>query len=391
MSNEDGELDGLIAQLIAKINEIAITEHVGHLNRLFTQKKRIYDAIETLPEGSEALTKLLENPDPIVQLDVAWNYTHRQINLEAVSSVLSRLATRSDKIGAGAKSALQCRPFVSTGASPAFTPRTFPFLPAPRGCNRGEAERIIDAALIPERARQIKTLLRPAIRLWPKKSAGSPTASRFGGLPAVPADWSWPFADEEPLLFLAQINCAELGPLAKTFNLPDHGLLSFFGDSDDVNGCEPKGGGNVFYFETTSELRSAALPLDDFEPLITCGVSFYQVHEVPHPYSAMLEALELSDAELQAYGDLYEDVSKFGFYDQPDADDDEISKLLGWPDLIQGEVNDDKTQLLLQIGWYRDGKELECWGPGGTLYFVIKPNDLAQRRFERSELVVQCT
>jgi uncharacterized protein YwqG len=47
--------------------------------------------------------------------------------------------------------------------------------------------------------------------------------------------------------------------------------------------------------------------------------------------------------------------------------------------------------LLLQLDQYSNGEELEGWGPGGSLYFVMRDCDLRQGRFDRCEFDMQCT
>ena len=75
-------------------------------------------------------------------------------------------------------------------------------------------------------------------------------ATRFGGKPDVPPDFVWPTYEGEsydhvvkdrPLTFLAQFNCAELAQFDKEHLLPDHGLLSFFYETDtQCWGYDPK-------------------------------------------------------------------------------------------------------------------------------------------------------
>ena len=51
----------------------------------------------------------------------------------------------------------------------------------------------------------------PAIGLWPQRRADVPAvASRLGGTPLAPPDWEWPTFEDEPMLFVGQIDCAEL-------------------------------------------------------------------------------------------------------------------------------------------------------------------------------------
>jgi uncharacterized protein YwqG len=393
MSSEIKEIGDLVAALTAKTKEMAATEHVGHFNRLFQQREQIYAAIEALPEGAAALSLLLEDSDPQVQLAVARHCKFKKINLDAALNTLRRLAERRDKIGSEAQSSLDFHLPEPSNPAPQFVPPVFSFLPTPPGCDKTKAEALVGAALHSEQAQEINKFLRPSIRIWPKKSAGSPIGSRFGGLPAVPPDWTWPFAQEEPFVFLAQINCAELGELAKFHNLPDHGLLSFFGDHDEINGI-PSNGGAVFYFEDVSGLAVAALPMEEDEPLLTCDMDFYETYELPHPFSNVIEALGFDKEHRDSYFDLYAALAQFGFDENKHLDGNDISKLLGWPDLVQGEVEDlhsGLTRLLLQVGQYRDGTELCGWGSGGLLYFLIRPDDLATGAFDFAELTVQCT
>ena len=99
-------------------------------------------------------------------------------------------------------------------------------------------------------------------------------ATRFGGQPDVPPDFVWPTYEGEsydhvvkdrPLTFLAQFNCAELAQFDKEHLLPDHGLLSFFYETDtQCWGYDPKDQGcaRVYWFEDTSALSSADFPAD---------------------------------------------------------------------------------------------------------------------------------
>jgi len=109
MSHEDAELDGLVAGLRAKTQEMAATSDAGRYNRLFKQREEIYAAIEALPAGAEALRQLFDDPDPKIRLDVAQHCMYKSISPEAALHTLHRLALRSDKIGDGAKSSLQVR------------------------------------------------------------------------------------------------------------------------------------------------------------------------------------------------------------------------------------------------------------------------------------------
>ena len=75
----------------------------------------------------------------------------------------------------------------------------------------------------------------------------------------------------------------------------------------------------------------------------------------------------------------------------------EFGKLLGWPTLVQWEDLDvlrdesesESFRLLLRLDQYSNGEELEGWGPGGSLYFIIDDRDLRERRFDRCHFEMQ--
>ena len=178
--------------------------------------------------------------------------------------------------------------------------------------------------------------------------------------------------------------------------LPERGILLFFGDHDDVNGCMPTGGCAVQYIVDTSKLRPASLPLEDFEPLACCGLDFYDTFELPDWQSNAAAALGLSKPESQIYDRIQAWLS--GDDEAEDPGDRHVSKLFGWPDLVQRDLGEEWAEdpragekLLLQIGWYHDGAEWQCWGPGGHVYFTLDQQDVAACRFGRAALEAQCT
>ena len=71
-----------------------------------------------------------------------------------------------------------------------------------------------------------------------------------------------------------------------------------------------------------------------------------------------------------------------------------FSKLLGWANLVQQydlDTISDGCRLLLKLDQYSNGDESEGWGPGGSLYFMIKDDDLRSRRFDRCQFEMQFT
>ena len=241
-------------------------------------------------------------------------------------------------------------------------------------------------------------------------------ASRFGGNPDVPPDFVWPTYEgedhknvvkERPLSFLAQFACADLAPFDKEHLLPDHGLLSFFYESNSQPwGYDPKDKGcaRVYWFEDLSVLSTADFPADmedDFS--LPMGIKMESTCSYPswEDFSKVFP-----DEDGDAFDAAWEKLV---------GEDSEVnSRLLGWPDLIQhsmfaecdmvaqgynlgnggGEVPKevrqraeesahDRWTLLLQM-------EYGVWATYGFLYFYITKEDLAARRFDRIWLIFQC-
>ncbi|MBM3489952.1 MAG: DUF1963 domain-containing protein [Alphaproteobacteria bacterium] len=94
--------------------------------------------------------------------------------------------------------------------------------------------------LLPARADAILALARPAIELLPTALMAEPEAtglSCFGGRPDLPEEIDWPLDVSEPLIFLAQLNLAELAPHDRQHRLPPTGMLWFFASLDACMGA----------------------------------------------------------------------------------------------------------------------------------------------------------
>jgi uncharacterized protein YwqG len=270
-----------------------------------------------------------------------------------------------------------------------------PYPPPPAGLSRREAESAIRAAFPGNLGDVVTAFLRPSTRIWPEPMSGNPLASRLGGVPSVPPGWIWPAVGEETLIFLAQIDCAQVRAITGSNALPENGMLAFFGDEEEMNGCGQGLGGLIYYFRDTTKLRPAKLPDQITKPLIGCDAAFYNHWEIPDPESKAVGSLKLSKEERDTYYDLYDAIGKPPGVQESVAKS-YISKFFGWPDLVQEDLrsihqhgNEAQPQLLIQIGWYHDDEKWESWGPGGTLYFTLNESDLAAGRFGLAELEVQ--
>lgn len=252
-------------------------------------------------------------------------------------------------------------------------------------------------------------------------------ATRFGGQPDVPPDFIWPtyegesydgVAKDRPLTFLAQFNCAKLAPFDTEHILPDHGLLSFFYETDtQCWGYDPedKGCARVYWFEDISALSAADFPADmeaDFRfPMLKVQMAQKTSYPLWVDFSQMFPDEKDYDAIDSVWNELTGETPE------------NRSQLLGWPDVIQstmfmecdlvsqgyylGDGNGwnkipkelrqqaeqtahDRWLLLFQLDTVEQDDFELMFGDCGHIYFYILKEDLAARRFDRIWLILQC-
>lgn len=269
--------------------------------------------------------------------------------------------------------------------------------PLPSALSRARVEEEIVQAYPDEFGQWLKTQIRPAICPWPRSEPTDPAVSRFGGKPLAPKGWSWPDFDGEPLLFIAQIDCSKLRGTAAAPSLPSEGLLSFFGDPDISGGSDFGGGkerGAVFHWPDAIELALYDPPEPDVEIVPCAGMEFLETFTIPDLFSSIVEDHAGGRVEARDFRMRYPDRNGLGkLTDGTKVSSDDMSQLLGWPKWVQNELYPDDTReewrLLLQVGTYDNGVHERWWGPGGSLYFMIREKDLAARRFDRVEFDAQ--
>lgn len=260
--------------------------------------------------------------------------------------------------------------------------------------------------------KELKKLQRNSLILTIGKQAEAGIyATRFGGRPVVPRDFQWPqYADSDldevyPINFIVQFNCADLAPCDADAILPEKGMLSFFYDAEgqpfegrsDCQGCV-----RVFWFENIEELVLADLPADMDE--VSCFPSLSIDVESGYSYPGWEEyeliGGKMSREQIDDYCAILHDLSYEEEYER--------SKLLGWPDVIQGNMTRnfencdggrppcsdreslDKWVLLLQLHTIRNDEFELMFGDCGSIYFYIKREDLRKRRFDDVRVVLQC-
>ncbi len=271
---------------------------------------------------------------------------------------------------------------------------------------------------------------RPAVEMEPKPAtADLPTAaSKIGGCPDIPQDLEWPLGRNpengklHPLSFVAQLNLAELASMNTHHELPKTGLLLFFFDMEYAY----DGACHVIHAESTEALQRAAFPNElDAEyqyaeraltlstasiPPAWGNLSKEQQAQIENIYREKTppERLEEDLAARRhhtAPGGIYHELrAKLRRYE--DAYCDSRSYVLGWPDLIQGEMEEEcvakarkvyrlKSKpedwvLLLQLASFTDEAGEMMFYDMGNLYFWIRRQELAARDFSKVVPLVQC-
>ena len=274
---------------------------------------------------------------------------------------------------------------------------------------------------------RLKKTLRNSIRLNIEGKAGLKVGStRFGGQPDLPDAFEWPYYEGEgfdgetknrPLSFIAQFNLEEIAAYDTEKSLPQKGLLSFFYETSSMKwGFDPKDEGcaKVFYFEEISELKTAEFPTElesdfRFPPIKITAKAEDSYQDFPD--------FILKNDKLVKCWEEYDRAAESLKINVPNNS----SKLLGWADIIQGNMTADcelvSREYYLGHGWEKvtpqdrqeaiqsssenwlllfqldsvenDGFEL-MFSDCGRIYYYIRKEDLAAKRFDRVWLVLQC-
>ena len=251
--------------------------------------------------------------------------------------------------------------------------------------------------------------------------------SKIGGNPDLPSGFEWFYfqgesydgiSENRPLSFLAQINCEEASKYDKDSILPTKGMLYFFYEIATMTwGFDPmdKGSARVYYYSgEISELNQTECPSDLLEE--------YKIPEMPIAFS--------TENELPGFEEFIEmhegfDYKQWDEYDKeknkliPESDEEPVSKLLGYANLIQSGMllqceltssgintgNSDgyanvfvqqkedakKWKLLFQLDSIQTENYEMLWGDVGRIYFYIHSDDLKALDFENSWLILQCS
>ncbi|GGT27302.1 hypothetical protein GCM10010222_81380 [Streptomyces tanashiensis] len=272
--------------------------------------------------------------------------------------------------------------------------------------------------LSPEVAEKWLGLLRPGVRL--EIAAGSDdVVGHLGGLPTLPATAEWPaWEGHGPLSFIASIDCARLPTAALDIDLPAAGTLLFFyfdGQLDDGDALvlaedrESWAGARVFYVAADEEVAELGAPAR-LKPYPVVPLAARVEMTATEPWHPSVRAAFAPSAPL---GNRYDHpVCSQEFLEALWEFDDEVGHQIGGhahsvqnpveieiaEAVLDGEVSWADPRLSKEAGnWVllaqfdsEDAADM-MWGDAGALYWLIRPEDLAERRFERAMFAWQCS
>jgi uncharacterized protein YwqG len=262
---------------------------------------------------------------------------------------------------------------------------------------------------------KIESVAKKSIRLSTEKCSSDAT-NRLGGRPNLPKDFNWPTWREQSLAFVAQLDLATL-PQVPDLPLPRTGSLSFFyegGENAWGFSADDEGSSMVLYMpEPLGSFPLRSLPADLEDHLRFTGVTLLPQPvelSVPSLQDQVLDDLAMSPEEREAYYEFQTNLEQSGAGC--------IHRIGGYPDCVQGDPKLEahlvsqglycgdqsgyKTgkqrglfpgakdwELLLQVD--SDDKAKMMWGDVGRIYFLIRKSALAQRQFEKTWVVFQCS
>ncbi|MGW6060431.1 YwqG family protein [Streptomyces sp. NPDC055189] len=261
-------------------------------------------------------------------------------------------------------------------------------------------------------------LLRPAVRLE-RAEAADVTVGQLGGLPQLPTEVKWPSWDGHgPLSFIASVDCAKLPAGAADIALPTEGTLSFFyfdGQLDDGEALvlpedrETRQGACVLYTAADGASAERAAPAGlkpsprvplTARPSMTAAEPWHpQVRDAFAPGAPLGHRYDhpvCTQGFLEAIWEFDEGVGhQIGGHAHAIQDPVEIEIAAAvLDDAASGEglslaVESGNWVLLAQFD--SDDAADMMWGDGGALYWLIRPEDLAECRFERAMFTWQCS
>lgn len=259
-------------------------------------------------------------------------------------------------------------------------------------------------------------LLRPCIRLR-QAEADEQTVAVLGGAPELPAGATWPeWPAYGPLSFVASVRCAALprDGLAKEF--PRDGTLLFFyfdGQVDEdafvsVDDPETWAGAQVLYIPEDTPVFPADTPpvLEAFQRVDLTADTGQSAPDLwlpqarrallgdnrhwPHPRDTPAELKPFVRAFGHLHAQIDHQIGGHAVAFQGPVEYEIANATLGGTHEWGDQPLDQEAErwvLLAQFGSDSDAKM--TWGDEGTLYWLIRSEDLAAHRFDQARFTVQ--
>ncbi|GII55652.1 hypothetical protein Pth03_40410 [Planotetraspora thailandica] len=254
------------------------------------------------------------------------------------------------------------------------------------------------------------SLLRPGIRLRHAEE-GDQMAGHLGGQPSLPPGVPWPEWEEQgPLAFVACLDCAHLAGVG---GLPADGVLSFFyfdGQIDDgdtiVGPWDPgtQAGARVLYVPAGVETSPREAPTG-IEPYPRVPLRADLVVTAPPPTHPVVLAAFQADfgtiadhpvsarafrQALPSSGDIGHRVAGYAAPVQNDVEYEIATTVLGDVEWHDPALQEEAAGWVLLAQFDTDDRAGMMWGDVGALYWLIRLDDLAARRFDRAVFTWQC-
>ncbi|MEV6906079.1 TnsA-like heteromeric transposase endonuclease subunit [Amycolatopsis sp. NPDC051071] len=262
-------------------------------------------------------------------------------------------------------------------------------------------------------------LFQPGIRLV--SSDTGPRVGHLGGNPALPDAMDWPtWARRGPLTFIAAVDCATLPREFVTIPLPDAGTLLFFyfdgrysADEDqpaiaeDVDGCRvifvPAGEPVI---ERTAPAGLAPYPRRDVFAEVVATAPEREHILLDHTETA--SGVPLAEAVESVLGPGRAGTDVFGELTWEANGDIPQHQVGGFASPVQGAVENEIAAAVLEGEWSDPRLSEEAarwvllaqfdsdentdmlWGDVGTLYWLIRTDDLKAGRFDAARCTMQC-
>lgn len=258
------------------------------------------------------------------------------------------------------------------------------------------AEQMSRPALASEELEQFKgwylNQQRPAVTLSLfEEIEPGPRGCHVGGRVWIPEGEAWPTtSDGVPLQFLAQIDFADLPPLA---DFPRTGVLQFFTGADDLYGANFDdlfdGAFRVIWRPeqaASGTLMESPGPEEDYSPLsrklrqASFRLEPRPVTMLPSAYSADVEAYRPAILDRPGSDEIVE------WMNGHETADREVHHVGGYPGTTQDDFRREARyasldRVLLQLWSQTDGAIM--WGDMGQGSFTISQADLQAKRFDR--------